>query len=92
MESVGVRELRQNASALLDQVETSGASIEITNHGHPVARLVPIPRQAHSTRAQLIDSGALRAGRGDILDVTPVPTPTGVPSTAELLEADRDDR
>jgi prevent-host-death family protein len=92
MESVGVRELRQNASALLDQVETGGVSIEITNHGRPVARLVPIPRRAQSSRAELIDAGLLRPGRGDVLDVKPVHAPPGTPSSADLLAADRDDR
>ena len=92
MESVGIRELRQNASTLLDRVEASGMSIEITNHGHPVARLVPIPRQAQSSRAQMIDAGVLRPGRGNILDVEPVQAPPGTPSSAELLATDRDDR
>lgn len=46
MESVGVRELRQSASELLDRVASTGDSIEITNHGRPVARLVPIHRAA----------------------------------------------
>jgi prevent-host-death family protein len=41
--SVGVRELRQAASQLLDQVK-NGESIEITEHGVPVARLVPTTR------------------------------------------------
>jgi hypothetical protein len=40
----------------------------------------------------LIDSGVLRQGRGDLLDVTPVHAPAGAPSSAELLVADRDDR
>ena len=38
IESVGVRELRQNASKVLDQVK-DGAIIEITEHGVPVARI-----------------------------------------------------
>jgi prevent-host-death family protein len=92
METVGVRELRQNASALLERIQATGVSIEITNHGHPVARLVPIPRQAQSSRAQLIDAGVLRPGRGEILDIAPMPAPPGAPSTAELLAADREDR
>lgn len=92
MESVGVRELRQNASVLLERVEANGVTIEITNHGHPVARLVPIRGQAQPTRAQLIEAGFLRPGRGDILDVTPVRPPSGAPSSAELLAADRDGR
>ncbi|BBZ40105.1 type II toxin-antitoxin system Phd/YefM family antitoxin [Mycobacterium conspicuum] len=41
MKSIGVRELRQNASKYLADVE-SGESIEITDRGRPVARLVPV--------------------------------------------------
>jgi prevent-host-death family protein len=39
--SCGVRELRQSASQILDQVK-NGTVVEITEHGVPVARLVPI--------------------------------------------------
>lgn len=91
MESVGVRELRQRASALLERVQ-EGVTIEITNHGHPVARLVPIPRPSRSSRAQLVDAGVLRPGRGDLLDVVPTRAPEGSPTTADLLADDRDDR
>ena len=45
-QSVGVRELRQSASKLLDQVK-AGAVIEITEHGVPVARLVPITKSLY---------------------------------------------
>jgi prevent-host-death family protein len=41
MESIGVRELRQNASRYLSRV-AAGELIEITDRGRPVARLVPI--------------------------------------------------
>lgn len=41
MKRIGVRELRQHASRYLEEVAT-GESIEITDRGHPVARLVPI--------------------------------------------------
>lgn len=92
MESVGVRELRQNASALLDRIAASGVSIEITNHGHPVARLVPMPQQELPTRAQLIAAGVLRPGRGDLLDITPLKMPPGAPLSGDLLAADRDSR
>lgn len=46
VESVGVRELRQSASQLLDQVK-DGASIEITEHGVPIARLIPITQSLY---------------------------------------------
>ena len=41
MRSIGVRELRQNASKYLEDV-AAGESIEITDRGRPVARLVPV--------------------------------------------------
>jgi prevent-host-death family protein len=41
MKTIGVRELRQHASKYLEEV-AAGESIEITDRGHPVARLVPI--------------------------------------------------
>ena len=41
--SVGVRELRQAASQILDQVK-DGVTVEVTEHGVPVARIVPITR------------------------------------------------
>lgn len=40
MESIGLRELRQNASDLIRRVE-GGEEIEITVSGRPAARLVP---------------------------------------------------
>ena len=44
--SCGVRELRQSASKILDQVK-DGAVFEITEHGIPVARLVPITKSLY---------------------------------------------
>lgn len=40
MESIGVRELRQNASRYLRRV-AAGESLQITDRGRPVARLIP---------------------------------------------------
>lgn len=44
--SCGVRELRQSASKILDQVK-DGVVFEITEHGVPVARIVPITRSLY---------------------------------------------
>ena len=41
IKQVGIRELRQNASGVLREVK-AGASVEITEHGRPVARIIPI--------------------------------------------------
>jgi prevent-host-death family protein len=40
---VGVRELRDHLSRHLAQVR-SGSSITITDHGQPIARIVPVDR------------------------------------------------
>lgn len=61
MGTVGLRELRQNASELVRRVE-SGEEIEITVAGRPAARLVP----AIPTRWQRWDEITdLFAGRPD---------------------------
>lgn len=58
IKQVGVRELRQNASGVLREVK-AGASVEITEHGRPVARIIPI---ATSGWEDLLTSGlALRS-------------------------------
>jgi len=46
LKSCGVRELRQSASKILDQVK-DGVVFEITEHGIPVARLVPITKSLY---------------------------------------------
>jgi len=43
MRTAGVREARQNLSALLDEVK-KGREVVITERGRPVARLVPPDR------------------------------------------------
>jgi len=92
MRAVGVRELRQRASELLDDVEKTGDSIEITNHGRPVARLVPITRNSSGSYAELLAQGWIRPGRGDPLDIEPVTASAGSQTTDELLAAVRDER
>jgi prevent-host-death family protein len=42
MESVGVRELRQNLSVYLRAIQEEGEPIEVTDRGHPVAVLAPL--------------------------------------------------
>ena len=40
--SIGVRELKARASAVLREVQATGAEFIITIHGRPVARIEPI--------------------------------------------------
>jgi prevent-host-death family protein len=50
MAKVGVRELRQNLSKYLDRVK-EGESLEVTEHGREVARLVPSRATAYTELA-----------------------------------------
>jgi prevent-host-death family protein len=45
MRTVGIREARQNLSALLDEVR-KGREVVITERGRPVAKLVPLDRRS----------------------------------------------
>src|SRR5215468_3048431 len=42
MRSIGVRELKAHASAVLRGVQETGQAVEVTVRGRPVARLVPM--------------------------------------------------
>ena len=89
MRSIGVRELRQQASRYLREVQ-QGETIEVTDRGRPVARLVPVPRAGDL--AELERSGRLIVAQGDALELGPplVPT-TGAPLPGESLAAIRAD-
>jgi prevent-host-death family protein len=62
---VGVRELRQQASAVLKRV-VNGEVIEVTDHGHPIARIVPL---RPGVLDQLVLEGRATEATGDLLDV-----------------------
>ncbi|HYM25291.1 MAG TPA: type II toxin-antitoxin system prevent-host-death family antitoxin [Vicinamibacterales bacterium] len=66
-ETVGVRELRQNASVYLRRVQ-AGETIEITDRGVPVAILAPVPRPM-TKLDQLIAEGKATPAKGDLLDL-----------------------
>jgi prevent-host-death family protein len=63
--SVGVRELRQQASAVLRRV-AAGESIIVTDHGHPVARIVPL---RPTPLEQLVSEGRASAAEGDLVEL-----------------------
>jgi prevent-host-death family protein len=73
MRRIGIRELRQHASRYLRSVE-SGETIEVTDRGRPVARLVPLPRGGGIE--DLMASGRLATATGDALDLGPPLEPT----------------
>ena len=63
---VGVRELRQNLSVYLDRVK-AGERLEVTEHGRPVALLVPLP-PADDQIARLVAEGKMIPAQGSMRD------------------------
>ncbi len=68
MRSIGVRDLRQNASAVLRDVER-GASFEITDRGRAVALLTPLGTAAPLERLRA--SGEIEPSHGGTADLPP---------------------
>ena len=68
MERIGVRELRQHASRYLERV-ARGETLEVTDRGRPVARLVPVRMEAW---ADLVSSGRVTPAE-DVTDVADEP-------------------
>lgn len=90
MDRVGIRELRQNASAVIRRV-ASGETVEVTDRGRAVARIVPLRRAG--VVDQLIAEGRAIAAESDLLAVSPRRPVKGQPSLSEVLEEMRaDDR
>ncbi len=89
-QSVGVRDLRQNASKVLDQVK-EGAIIEITEHGVPVARISPITKSLYD---EYIESGLIKPARNP--DWRPTKNPAKIigkkTSTDILMEMRAEER
>ncbi len=89
MRSVGIRELRQQASALLRLVE-DGATVEITDRGRPVALLTPIPDVSPLERLRAAGEVIPATASFEDLPEPVKPTP-GVPLPSEIISQMRDD-
>jgi prevent-host-death family protein len=89
MEKIGVRQLRQDASAWLRRVG-AGESFEVTDRGRPVALLIPIPPREGMDA--LAAAGRLRPAHGHLSDLgPPVERRRGAPAPSEVLERLRRD-
>lgn len=60
-ETVGIRELKNNLSQVIERVET-GEPVTVTRRGKPVARIVSTTRSPRM--AELIAKGIVRPGSG----------------------------
>lgn len=67
MESIGVRELRQNASKYLERVKR-GESIQVTDRGVPIAMLSPVSSQKKSRYDELVEQGIIVPATGDLAE------------------------
>lgn len=83
MSEVGIRALKQNASAVVAQA-AAGHTVIITDRGRAVARLTPI---RSSTLAQLVEGRHARPARRPIADL---PAPEPGPDLSGGLAAARD--
>lgn len=85
---VGIRELRDQLSRYLGRVRDRGEEIVVTDHGHPIAYIVPRPR---SDRLQeLIAEGRARAPRRPGRSLPdPVPYEGTIEDLAEAVRQQR---
>lgn len=90
MRTVGIRELRQNASKVMAWVK-SGERVAVTERGKRIGYLVPAER-AGSTFERLLAAGQVRPASGSLLDLGPPPAPAdGGPALSEVLAQMRDE-
>lgn len=92
MDSVGVRELRQNLSVYLRKVK-AGESLAVTERGREIARLTPSgPKD--SAIARLVAERGATMPRGDLIERARESTlpPAGLPYSEEILEELREER
>jgi prevent-host-death family protein len=94
-ELVGIRELRQQASAVIRRV-ANGESITVTDRGRPVARIVPLSAGGIE---QLVLEGRATRGEGDLLEMArrlglpaPVPNSSGMTPSEALASLRADER
>ena len=86
MKTVGIRALKQNASAVVAEA-AAGETIVITDRGEPVAQLMPLQKER---LAALEAAGLLRRRTMSIRDLPPPITLDG-PGLGEILEKMRAD-
>lgn len=86
MDRIGIRELKQKTSAVMRRV-ANGEVMEVTDHGHPVARIVPL---RPGTLDQMIAEGRVTPARHDPRELMaelglPLPAVHGQKLPSEIL-------
>jgi prevent-host-death family protein len=88
MDRVGVRELKQNASRVLERVK-AGETVQVTQHGRPVALLTPLTGADGFDR--LVEAGEVLLGTQELAAAAPVAVAPGVRLSDEVASLRRDD-
>jgi prevent-host-death family protein len=84
MAEVGIRALKQNASAVVARA-AAGETLTVTDRGRPVAQLTPIPA---ATLDRLLESGQARRARHDLAALPlPEPVPPVIPQSDSSASA-----
>jgi len=92
MRRVGIRELRQNLSVYVRRVK-EGETLEVTEHGRPVAVLAPLPKGADPIARLEREGRIARHASGRIEDLgPPLPPVPGAKPLSEILDELREDR
>ena len=89
VERIGVRELRQNASRYLERV-AAGETIEVTQRGHLVARLVPAAADPWAAMVAAGEVVPAQLSHSRVLEAAPRRGATRLSEVlAELRESER---
>lgn len=89
-ESIGIRELRQNASRYVAMAK-AGQRVPVTERGKLVAYLVPA-EEPRSVFEQMVAAGQVRQASANLRDLQPPPpAEPGEPPLSEVLQQMRDE-
>jgi prevent-host-death family protein len=87
--SVGIRELKSNLSMYLKRIK-QGQTLIITEHGKPIARIVPEGPSIEERLQGLEYSGVLIQAGGTLPVIQPVTAPIGQKLISDLVSEGRD--
>lgn len=88
---MAVRELRQNLSVHLRRVK-KGEVLEVTERGHPVAVLAPLPEAMTPLGRLVLEGRVLRPATRSLADLPPPMRFDLKPTLSEILQQQRADR
>ena len=89
LDTVGVRELKTQLSRYLLRVK-GGATLVVTEHGRPVARIVPVPPDPEERLRGMVDAGLVEWSGRKLVWSDPEAVVRSNSTVADILLADRE--